>query len=134
MLFTKDLCLLFCCGCQQIVQPQLVTGKQVYPHRKDLFSLPFWQCVECNNFVGCHHKTVNRTQPLGSIPTSEIKELRQQIHNHMDPLWQDGHYHREQVYAMLSLLVGKPYHTAEINTVSDANAVLTKLDQLYECI
>ena len=79
-----------CCGCQKKVEARLTDGSEIYPHRKDLYSLPFWKCDVCGNFVGCHHKTKNRTRPLGCIPTPEIKNARKHIHAILDPLWQSG--------------------------------------------
>ncbi len=70
---------IFCCGCKADVRARLTSGKEIYPHRSDLSSLPFWRCDGCGNFVGCHHKTKDRTRPLGCIPTPEIKEERQRV-------------------------------------------------------
>ena len=56
---------IFCCGCQRKVDARLTNGEEMYPHRYDLANLPFWKCDVCQNFVGCHHKTKNRTKPLG---------------------------------------------------------------------
>ena len=64
---------IYCCGCGKKVSPRLTSGKEVYPHRSDLIKLPFWKCDKCGNFVGCHHKTKNRTATLGVIATKEIK-------------------------------------------------------------
>ena len=65
---------------------RLTDGKEVYPHRSDLNSLPFWICDRCRNFVGCHHKTKNPTRPLGCIPNKEMKNARKHIHNLLDPI------------------------------------------------
>ena len=67
---------IWCCGCGKEVDARLTDGAEVYPHRRDLASLPFWKCDACGNFVGCHHKTRERTKPLGCIPTPEIKDVR----------------------------------------------------------
>lgn len=75
-----------CCECGNDVDARLTDGREIYPHRLDLFSLPFWKCDKCKNFVGCHHKTKYRTKPLGCIPTPEIKNARKQIHSLLDPL------------------------------------------------
>ena len=62
-----------CCECSEKVNARLTDECEIYPHRQDLKSLPFWKCDTCGNHVGCHHKTKNRTQPLGCIPSDEIK-------------------------------------------------------------
>jgi len=69
---------LYCCACRADVPARLTDGGEIYPHRADLADLPFWKCDACNNFVGCHHQTKNRTHPLGCIPSPEIKNARKE--------------------------------------------------------
>jgi hypothetical protein len=71
---------IYCCKCGGYVNARLTDGKETYPHRPDLYGLPFWRCDTCKNFVGCHHKTKERTRPLGCIPTKAIKDARKKIH------------------------------------------------------
>lgn len=113
-----------CCGCRKDrVKARLTDGREVYPHRKDLADLPFWKCDDCRNFVGCHHKTKNRTKPLGCIPTKEIKNARQHIHKILDPMWQGGWRKRSELYARISERFGWKYHTAQIRTVEEAREI-----------
>ena len=114
---------IYCCGCQTKVEARLTDGSELYPHRPDLAQLPFWKCDECGNHVGCHHKTKNRTQPLGCIPTPEIKNARQHIHRILDPLWKSKRYKRREIYAMISERVGWTYHTAQLRSVEEAREV-----------
>lgn len=121
---TKRARTIFCCGCQADVSARLTDGREIYPHRRDLYSLPFWKCDACGNFVGCHHKTADRTNPLGCIPTPELKAARQHIHRILDPLWKGGGHNRTQLYASIASQIGVPvYHTAEIRTVEQARQV-----------
>lgn len=114
----------FCCGCQRDVQARLTEGSEVYPHRSDLSDVPYWKCDACGNFVGCHHKTSDRTRPLGCIPTPELRAARQQIHKVIDPIWRSGHVDRSRLYSALARVVGVDhYHTAEIRSVEQAHAV-----------
>lgn len=113
-----------CCGCDQNVKARLTDGTEIYPHREDLSGLPFWKCDACGNFVGCHHKTKNRTNPLGCIPTPEIKNARSHIHQILDPLWRNGRWSRKTLYAEIAKRMDrKEYHTAEIRTVEEAREV-----------
>ena len=112
-----------CCGCGIKVNARLTDGKEVYPHRKDLFTLPFWKCDACGNFVGCHHQTKNRTAPLGVIPTPEIKNARQHIHRILDPIWQSGKIGRKALYKMITDKFGRQYHTAHIRSVEEARDI-----------
>jgi len=115
---------IYCCGCGADVSARLTDGREIYPHRPDLFSLPFWKCDTCKNFVGCHHKTKDRMRPLGCIPTKELKAARQHIHKILDPLWKQKRISRGDIYAMLAdKLCIEEYHTAEIRTVDEAREV-----------
>ena len=115
--------LIRCCGCENKAEARLTDGGEIYPHRPDLKSLPFWKCDSCGNYVGCHHKTKNRTQPLGCIPTPEIKNARQHIHRLLDPIWQSGKMKRKEIYKILSDRLGWKYHTANIRSVEEARKV-----------
>ena len=80
-------------------------------------------CDACGNFVGCHHKTRDRTRPLGCIPTKEIKSARQHIHRILDPLWQNKRFDRRELYQMISDRIGWEYHTAKIRSVEEAREI-----------
>lgn len=111
-----------CCGCGREVDARLTNGAEIYPHRDDLRGLPFWKCDKCGNFVGCHHKTKNRTRPLGCIPTPELKEARKHLHALIDPIWQSGKMGRRELYAAMSRDLGWEYHTAKTRTMDKARA------------
>ena len=113
---------IYCCGCDGDVDARLTDGVEIYPHRPDLRSLPFWKCDACGNFVGCHHKTKNRTAPLGYIPTPELKEARKKLHALIDPIWQSGKMGRRELYAAMSRDLGWEYHTAKTRTMDEARA------------
>lgn len=114
---------IYCCGCDEKVHARLTDGKEIYPHRPDLAGLPFWKCDDCQNYVGCHHKTKARTTPLGIIPTKEIMHARSHVHRILDPLWRSGKMDRKEVYAKLTKELGWKYHTANIRSVSEARQV-----------
>ena len=115
--------IIYCCGCSKKVEARLANGDEIYPHRADLHDLPFWKCDFCGNFVGCHHKTSNRTQPLGCIPTPEIREARKHIHAMLDPIWKDGKVKRKDLYRRISDELGWKYHTAQIRSIDEARKV-----------
>ena len=114
---------IYCCGCGEKVNARLADGREIYPHRRDLGKLPFWKCDDCGNYVGCHHKTKDRTRPLGVIPTAEIKNARQHIHRVLDPLWKSKRFKRGKLYQMISDRIGYEYHTAEIKSVEQAREI-----------
>ena len=111
---------LFCCKCSVDVEARLTNGEEVYPHRHDLASLPFWRCDACGNWVGCHHKTKDRTRPLGNIPSPELKAARGHIHKLIDPLWKSKKIKRGVLYGKMSEKLGRNYHTANLRTIEEA--------------
>lgn len=122
--------MIYCCGCQEKVEARLTDGREIYPHRGDLADLPFWKCDTCGNFVGCHHKTKDRTRPLGCIPTPEIKNARKHIHRILDPLWKSGRYNRGKLYGIISERIGWEYHTASIRSVEEAREIYKIVKEL----
>lgn len=99
---------------------KLINGETAYPHRPDLYELPFWQCPFCRNFVGTHHKTRDRLRPLGVIATQAIKNYRIKIHNAVDKLWKNGSHKRGSVYMAMSRKLGYSFHTSAIRTLEEA--------------
>ncbi|CAB5212840.1 Protein of unkown function DUF3268 [uncultured Caudovirales phage] len=113
-----------CCGCNgDKVDARLTNGAEIYPHRPDLASLPFWKCDGCGNYVGCHHKTANPTEPLGNIPTPELRKARNHIHAILDPIWKTKKIKRGELYKIISDHMGFGYHTAQIRTIDEARKV-----------
>lgn len=123
---------IFCCTCDAEVTARLTNGGEIYPHRPDLYSLPFWRCDACLNFVGCHHKTKNRTKPLGCIPSADIKAARMKIHGLIDPLWKDGRMARNRLYALLSEALGREYHTADLRDMREVGVVLQACNDIVK--
>ena len=122
---------IYCCGCAGNVRARLTDGAEIYPHRRDLASLPFWKCDACGNHVGCHHKTPARTEPLGCIPTQEIRQARRHIHAILDPLWKGKKNARSRVYGKLAARLGlKEYHTADIRSVDQARDVYRAVKEI----
>lgn len=46
------------------------------------------------------------------------------IHDIIDPLWRSGAISRKAVYQAMSDRLGREYHTAEIRSLDEANAIL----------
>jgi hypothetical protein len=122
---------IYCCGCQSKVSARLTDGKEIYPHRKDLYSLPFWRCDACGNYVGCHHKTKDRTRPLGNIPTPNMRIVRKEIHKILDPLWEGGAWDRKKLYRVISDRIGWTYHTAKIRSIEEARDIYQLLQSIH---
>jgi len=122
---------IYCCACNAKVVARLTDGSEIYPHRPDLHTIPFWICDICRNFVGCHHKTKSNTRPLGCIPTPELRSARNHIHRILDPLWRSSQMKRSDIYKQLSDELGWKYHTAQIRTVVEARKVYSLVKTFY---
>lgn len=117
---------IYCCECKKDIKARLTDGKEIYNHRQDLYDLPFWKCDTCNNYVGCHHKTKDRTRPLGNIPNKQLRNARNHIHALLDPIWKNSSNKRKTrgiIYNELSKRLGYDYHTAQIKTIEEARNV-----------
>lgn len=123
--------IIYCVGCEHDVDALLCTGKEMYPHREDLWHIPFWKCPDCPAFVGCHWKTKNRTKPLGVLATKEMKDARKKIHAVLDPLWKRGLIKRGKAYAHIRRQLGYEYHTGELRTLDEARIVYRIVADLH---
>lgn len=98
------------CTCGRLGALELVTGKEIYPHRPDLHAKRFWLCRPCNAYVGCHPGT---ERPLGPPAGPALRQLRLLAHEALDPLWQSGRFKRAQVYRELSRRLGFEVHVGQ---------------------
>ena len=125
---------IYCTNCERNVQARLTSGAEIYPHRPDLCDVPFWKCVSCGNYVGCHWKSTHPTKPLGVIPTPELRLARNKIHAVLDPLWKKGHIERKALYQRMGNAFGHKfqYHTAMIRSVEEAEIALKAAFQIKD--
>ena len=90
--------------CDYCKQPaRLVTGKELYPHRPDLFIKYFYVCRPCSAHVGCHNDSAS---PLGRLANSELRRAKSLAHAAFDPLWKNGRMKRQQAYKWLAAQIG----------------------------
>ena len=87
---------------------ELVSGKTIYPHRKDLYRRKYWLCRPCGAYVGCHAagKNGDGTKPLGELADLELRRARNKAHAMFDPLWKEGRMKRGSAYRWLSRVLG----------------------------
>lgn len=126
--------LIYCTGCEKDVEARLTDGEERYPHRPDLYDLPFWKCDTCGGYVGCHHKTIDRTKPLGVIATPEILDARKKIHAILDPLWKSKKIKRGQAYAYITHRTGRQYHNGDIRTLEEAREIYKIVGELHNTL
>lgn len=107
----------------------LLTGKDIYPHRKDLWSLNFWSCSDCDAYVGCHAPNKgygDGTRPLGRLANAELRNAKSAAHAAFDPLWACGEYSRKEAYKWLAKQLDIPVNETHIGffDVSDCKRVV----------
>lgn len=81
----------------------LVGGKEIYPHRPDLYGKYFYLCRPCDAYVGCHPETKNA---LGRVANFELRRAKNRAHAAFDPIWKSGRMKRGQAYLWLSESLG----------------------------
>lgn len=86
-------------------QAFLVSGEVIYPHRKDLAYLKFWNCQPCGAYVGCH-KNSKDFKPLGRLANAELRKLKMLAHAAFDPKWKTGRMRRSEAYGILADRLG----------------------------
>lgn len=112
----------------------LVTGTEIYPHRKDLGFLRFWQCKGCDAYVGCHKRGAplgggrvsNGAVPLGTLANAELRRARGQVHAAFDAIWKEGGMTRTAAYSWLQHHMGlqpDDCHIAKFNVAQCERAL-----------
>lgn len=86
-----------CDYCQQ--EAKQVGGKEVYPHRPDLYDKQFFICWPCGARVGCHPDT---NVPLGRLANAELRKMKSLAHQCFDPLWKERGIPRGKAYGLLA--------------------------------
>ena len=119
--------LIYCVQCEKHVIAYEVGGDEIYPHRPDLKDVRFFRCPNCANYVGTHKDSGN---PMGTIPTPELRECRNTLHRLIDPIWRNGKMKRSDLYRLISDEVGFDFHVAEINSIEDYNYAKEVIEDL----
>ena len=107
-------------------QAELVTGAQIYPHRRDLYKLSFYSCENGHDkaYVGCHRGS---TKPLGILEDAELRKAKYLAHKAFDLLWRDGAMTRSEANARLSKRLGIDIRLCHIN-LFDVKLCLKTID------
>ena len=88
---------------------ELVTGKEIYPHRFDLYGKFFWLCRDCDAYVGCHpvsRQNKCSSNPLGRLANAELRKSKIKAHSAFDPIWRCGEKSRSEAYKWLAESLG----------------------------
>lgn len=88
---------------------KLVTGKEIYPHRRDLWSNKIWLCEPCDAYVGCHKRSKQfptGEEPLGRLANKELRKAKMAAHAVFDPTWKSKVISRSSAYNLLARDLG----------------------------
>lgn len=100
--------------CDYCSQPApLVTGRELYPHRPDLWEKKFYRCTPCDAHVGCHPPADgprggvgDGTVPMGRLANAELRRAKTAAHAVFDPFWQAARMRRRDAYLWLAQELG----------------------------
>lgn len=121
--------MIFCVQCEKNVDAESVTGKEIYPHREDLYAKKFYRCPMCGNYVGTH---IESGEPLGCIPTKALRERRQEIHAKLDWMWKEKLISRKKLYQKLSDMLGYTYHTGDVKSFEECDKIMLCVKKIRE--
>jgi len=102
---------IFCPYCEK--EAKLVCGKILYPHRPDLYHKFFWDCRQCDAYVGCHENSADH-KPYGIMANPPLREAKQNAHATFDPVWKNGKMKRKDAYKWLSKKLEIDYENCHI--------------------
>jgi hypothetical protein len=104
--------------CPYCKQPaRFVTGREVYPHRRDLWTGKYYLCRPCGAWVGTHKKT---GKPFGRLANFALRTIRSKAHAAFDPIWKEGPTSRKDAYWWLSRALGIEFEACHIGDFDQA--------------
>ena len=87
-----------CCLCDKEGIP--ITGKDLYPHRADLWSLNMFRCPDHPDcYVGTHKSS---GEALGVMANKKLRDLKMRAHGLFDPFWKSKLVNRYRLYSKLA--------------------------------
>lgn len=118
-------------------QAELVTGKEIYPHRPDLFAKKFWRCLPCDAYVGCHdagNGYGDGTRPLGILANAQLRLAKSNVHNVFDDIWKLGFMTRRKAYSWLAKEMGIRFDDCHIGmfNVEQCSQAIGACEQWWE--
>ena len=91
-----------CCLCDN--EGIVISGKDLYGHRPDLWSLKMFQCPTHKDcYVGAHKSS---GEPLGIMADRNLRELKMLAHSLFDPFWKSKKVKRYRLYSKLASEMG----------------------------
>ena len=77
-----------------------VTGREVYPHKKELLYQIFYQCKPCRAYIGTHKRSDGI--PIGRLANKDLRRAKADLHREFDQIWRNGLMSRAGLYIWLA--------------------------------
>lgn len=111
---------MFCVNCQKQVEPEVVTGADIYGPRFAFASSLFARCPTCGNYG---EYAIKGESPYAVIPDFRLRRGYNYIDGVLDLIWMQKRMTKAEVlYRMADLMYGgkRPYRTRDIEKYEDA--------------
>lgn len=59
-----------------------------------------------------------------------MKDARKHIHARLDPIWKEKRMDRKHLYARLTTVLGRQYHTADLRTLDEAREIYRAIAEI----
>lgn len=123
---------MFCVNCQKEIDPDLVTGADIYGPLTFNKSEPFARCPHCGNYG---EFAIDREPPFSVIPTAELRKAYNYIDATFQCLWMQKKMTKAEAEAKMAELMyngERPYRTHEIRTRDEAIKAYRFAKYLYK--
>lgn len=121
---------IYCCGCEENVDANLVTGFDVLPRLLFMRTKNFWRCPHCRNWIGTYDKGRFKDAPLGPIATPKIRDMQTKLRDKISLILcakKSVPDARKILYDWLSKKLFYPYRTEAIISKEEADRVMELL-------
>lgn len=111
---------MFCVNCQKPIEPEIVTGANIYGPRFAFASSLFARCPDCGNYGEC---AAQDEPPYAVIPDFRLRKGYNYVDGILNLLWMQKKITRAEVlYRMAGLMYGhkRPYRTHDIESYEEA--------------
>lgn len=111
---------MFCVNCQTNVEPEIVTGADIYGPRFAFASSLFARCPHCGNYGEC---AINGERSYDVIPDFRLRKAYNYIDGTLHLIWmQKKMTQAEVLYRMANLMYGnkRVYRTRDIESYEEA--------------
>lgn len=122
----------YCLKCKNFMKASLVTGADVEPSMINGRGNFFYQCPVCKGYVGCHKNANSRTEPLGVIPSEQVRLARGRVYNAICIVAKHHDCKVAVVYKKLAQKMGRRMTIANIRSGDEALKILNTLDFIYQ--